>query len=54
MRGQCPLASVLLDKEGRPLDEDNSVAIASFAWGVPVALTGDLTALADWSVREKL
>ena len=49
MRGFSPVASILLDKEGRPLDEDSSFAISSFAWGVPVALKGDLAALADWT-----
>lgn len=33
MRGYCPIASILLDKEGRPLEEENSFAISSFAWG---------------------
>lgn len=55
MKGFSPVASVLLDKEGRPLDDDNSFAISSFAWGVPVALKGDLTALAEWvDVEQKL
>ncbi|WP_417275099.1 DEAD/DEAH box helicase [Celeribacter halophilus] len=53
MKGFCPIASVLLDKEGRPLEEDTSVAISSFAWGVPIALQGDLKALADWPRQEK-
>ena len=48
MQGFSPLASILLDKEGRPLEDDVSFAISSFAWGVPVALQGDLKALADW------
>ncbi|WP_171168116.1 DEAD/DEAH box helicase [Ruegeria sp. HKCCA0370] len=53
MKGFCPIASVLLDKEGRPLEEDTSAAISSFAWGVPIALQGDLKALADWPHQEK-
>lgn len=50
--GYSPIASILLDKEGRPLDEDSTFAISSFAWGVPVALKGDLKVLADWPKRE--
>lgn len=53
MRGYCPIASILLDKEGRPLEEENSFAISSFAWGVPIALKGDLKALAEWPYHEK-
>ena len=53
MKGYCPIASILLDKEGRPLEEDTSVAISSFAWGVPIALQGDLKDLADWPHQEK-
>jgi len=53
MRGYCPIATVLLDKEGRPLEEETSFAISSFAWGVPIALKGDLTRLADWPSQER-
>ena len=53
MKGFSPIASVLLDKEGRPLEDESSAAISSFAWGVPIALQGDLKALADWPHREK-
>ncbi|WP_282077161.1 DEAD/DEAH box helicase [Epibacterium ulvae] len=53
MKGFSPIASVLLDKEGRPLDEDRSFAISSFAWGVPVALKGDLKTLAEWTNVER-
>ena len=53
MKGFCPIASILLDKEGRPLEEDTSVAISSFAWGVPIALKGGLKSLADWPQQEK-
>lgn len=48
-----PIASILLDKNGCPLDEDNSFAISSFAWGVPIALQGDLSLLADWTQQER-
>ena len=54
MRGASPIASILLDKEGRPLEEETSAAISSFAWGVPIALQGDLKKLADWPAQEKL
>lgn len=53
MMGYCPIASILLDKEGRPLEEDTSTAISSFAWGVPIALQGDLRSLADWPQQER-
>ncbi|WP_158963688.1 AAA domain-containing protein [Chachezhania sediminis] len=53
MRGYCPVASILLDKEGRPLEEENSLAISSFAWGAPIALKGDLKALAEWPCHER-
>ena len=54
VRGYSPIASILLDKEGRPLEEDSSAAISSFAWGVPIALHGDLKRLADWPSQEKI
>ncbi|KUP94233.1 hypothetical protein [Tritonibacter horizontis] len=53
MNGFCPIASIVLDKEGRPLEEDTSAAISSFAWGVPIALQGDLRSLADWPQQER-
>lgn len=53
MQGYSPLASILLDKDGRPLEDDVSFAVSSFAWGVPVALQGDLKALADWPQHER-
>lgn len=52
IKQKSPLASILLDKEGRPLDEETTLAISSFAWGVPIALQGDLKRLADWPVQE--
>jgi hypothetical protein len=48
------LASIMVDKEGRPLEEETSLVVSSFAWGVPVALRGDLTALATWPEQERL
>ncbi len=53
VRGYSPIASVILDKTGRPLEEDESAAISSFAWGVPVALKGDLRKLGDWTRQER-
>ncbi|GAB4369647.1 MAG: hypothetical protein Kow00114_29530 [Kiloniellaceae bacterium] len=53
MKGFCPIANILLDKEGRPLEEESSFAISSFAWGVPIALQGDLKKLADWPAQER-
>lgn len=52
-QGYCPVASIVLDKDGRPLEDENSFTISSFAWGVPVALRGDLKALADWPYQER-
>ena len=54
VRGSSPIASILLDKEGRPMEEETSAAISSFAWGVPIALQGDLKKLADWPAQEKI
>jgi len=53
MKGFSPIASILLDKEGRPLEDEASAAISSFAWGVPIALLGDLRRLAEWPSEEK-
>lgn len=53
IKGFSPIASVILDKEGRPLEEDESACISSFAWGVPVALRGDLRKLADWPRQQQ-
>ncbi|MCB9947475.1 MAG: hypothetical protein H6842_06555 [Rhodospirillaceae bacterium] len=50
---RSPIASILLDKNGCPLEEETSLAISSFAWGVPIALKGDLKLLADWPVEER-
>lgn len=49
-----PIATVMLDKEGKPLEEDEGgITVSSFAWGVPVALQGDLRGLANWSAQEQ-
>lgn len=51
--GYCPLASVILDKKGCPVPDAAGATIASFAWGLPVALRGDLRPLGDWPAKEK-
>lgn len=48
VRGASPIATVIVDKTGRPLEDETTATISSFAWGVPVALKGDLQRLADW------
>jgi hypothetical protein len=48
------IASVLLDKNGCPLEQDLSITISSFAWGLPIALQGNLDQLASWPEQEKL
>lgn len=46
-RGESILATIVVDREGRPA-ESEAVAISSFAWGVPIALKGNLKALGYW------
>lgn len=53
VKGFSPIASVILDKDGKPLEEDESASVSSFAWGVPIALGGDLRRLADWPKHEQ-
>ncbi len=43
------MAVVLVDHNGCLLKDFPSVALSSFAWGVPLALEGTLQALGDWS-----
>src|SRR4051794_24736669 len=52
VRGEAILAAVTLDREGR-LVERPAAALSSFAWGVPRALRGELTSLADWRDEEE-
>ena len=47
-RGEGILAAIVVDREGRPPDSD-AVAVSSFAWGVPVALKGNLT-VRHWEI----
>jgi hypothetical protein len=49
--GFSPLATITLDKTGRPVEEQ-AVAISSFAWGLPFALKGDLRSLGGWILAE--
>ncbi|WP_139247236.1 DEAD/DEAH box helicase [Hyphomicrobium sp. NDB2Meth4] len=51
-RGEAILATIILDKAGRPVEEP-AVAISSFGWGVPRALAGDLTSLGGWQAAEQ-
>ena len=51
--GYSPIASILIDKEGRPLNEDSTFAISSFAWGVPIALKNNLNVLSSWPIQER-
>ena len=51
-RGEAVLATIMLDKNGVPV-ESEAVAISSFGWGVPVALSGRLRDLGQWSQAEK-
>ncbi len=51
-RQQSIIASIIVDANGHPLEDINSLAISSFAWGVPVALSGNLKQLACWCEEE--
>lgn len=49
--GESILATLVVDREGRPVDSE-AVSISSFAWGVPIALSGNLKALGEWQAAE--
>src|SRR6185369_4973556 len=51
-RGEAILAAVTVNREGR-LVEKPAAAVSSFAWGVSLALRGDLTSLAAWRIEEE-
>ena len=51
-RGKAPLAILIVDQKGRPV-EDDPVVVASFAWGLPQALAGRVGSLADWAGVER-
>jgi hypothetical protein len=53
VQGSNPIASVILDEFGRPLESDGSACVSSFAWGVPIALKGDLRKLGDWQTHQQ-
>jgi hypothetical protein len=52
-RGEAVLATIMVDREGR-LVEEEPVAISSFGWGIPVALSGRLRDLGRWPSAEKI
>jgi hypothetical protein len=52
VRGEAILATIMVDREGRPIDQD-AVTISSFGWGVPIALSGNLHTLGEWSQVEE-
>jgi hypothetical protein len=49
--GEAVAAVLLLDRHGCPVAAP-AAAVSSFAWGLPIALAGDLRALAGWSAAE--
>jgi len=51
-REKAALAAVLVDRNGLLL-ENNAVAVSSFGWALPIALTGDLESLGAWTTAEK-
>ena len=50
--GEAVLASVIVDATGK-IAGQNSIAISSFGWGVPIALKGDLRRLEQWPLAEE-
>jgi hypothetical protein len=51
-REKASMAAVLVDRNGLLLEE-NGVAISSFAWALPIALSGDLAGLGSWDAVER-
>jgi len=51
-RGRAALAALVVDRAGRPVEEP-AAAVASFGWGLPIALTGDLRGLSAWPDHEQ-
>lgn len=49
---KAAIAAIIVDREGRPLDE-GGVAISSFAWALPRAVSGDLAGLSSWADVEE-
>jgi hypothetical protein len=52
VRGEAGLAIIIVNRDGKPVEE-SAVAVSSFGWGVPRALSGDLTDLASWRSKEQ-
>ena len=52
-KGQSIVASVIVDKKGLVLEDEEAVNVSSFAWGVPIALSGDLVALGEWPTVQR-
>lgn len=50
--GEAVMATVMVDREGK-LVENDAVAISSFGWGVPVALSGEQADLKKWPDEER-
>ncbi|MFN7109711.1 MAG: hypothetical protein ACK4MY_15945, partial [Brevundimonas sp.] len=50
-KAYAPLAVLTLDQEGRPIP-DGATSVASFGWGVPVALADGFARLVDWRHAE--
>lgn len=51
-REKAALAAVLVDRDGFLLEE-NAVAISSFGWALPMALSGNLAGLGAWAGAEQ-
>lgn len=50
--GEAVLATIMVDREGKLVDAD-PIAISSFGWGVPVALSGNFGDLKRWPEVER-
>ena len=50
-REKAALAAILVDRNGLLLEE-NAVAISSFGWALPIALSGELRGLGAWTAKE--
>lgn len=51
-RGDTPLAVVIVDREGRPV-QDSCAIVSSFGWGFPRALTAEPSSLGAWQTEEE-
>lgn len=50
--GYSPICIVTLDSKGLPVGVE-AIAVSSFAWGVPIALSKNFKALSDWPKHEE-